>query len=134
MEIRLVGGLFLLYLGIKILLTPICEKSRAGKPDKSPWHACATSYVLTLANPITILSFIAIFAGLGLGTGNADYIQAILLVIGITLGSALWWLLLSGGVALILHHRITPNTMRTINWLSSIIILMFAWFSLKEVI
>lgn len=133
-EIRLIGGLFLLYLGIKILLTPSYEKSKTNKPDKSPWHACATTYLLTLTNPMTILSFIAIFAGLGLGTVNTDYMHAAFLVIGITLGSAIWWLLLSGGVALILQHRIAPHTMRTINWLSGLIMLAFGVFSLKEVI
>lgn len=129
--IRIIGGLFLLYLGIKILLTPPGNKS-AGMSDRSPWHACATTYLLTLTNPMTILSFVAIFAGLGLGATGTDYTHAVLLVIGITLGSAIWWLLLSGGVALILHHRITPTTMRAINGLSGIIMLAFGIFALKS--
>lgn len=131
--IRLIGGIFLLYLGIKILLTPAYEKSTHGKPDKSPWHAFATTYFLTLTNPMTILSFVALFAGLGLGT-NTDYHNAILLVIGITLGSAAWWLLLSGGVAYILHHRINPKTMRAINSLSGIIMLIFGSIALKSLV
>lgn len=132
--IRLIGGIFLLYLGVKMLLTPPREKTNNGKPDKSAWHAFATTYFLTLTNPITILSFVAIFAGLGLGSMGADYIHAVLLVIGITLGSAIWWLLLSGGVAFVLHHRITPTTMRAINWLSGIIILAFGIYALKGLV
>jgi threonine/homoserine/homoserine lactone efflux protein len=132
--VRLIGGVFLLYLGVKILLTPPRNKSASDKPDRSPWHACATTYLLTLTNPMTILSFVAIFAGLGLGSTGTDFTHAVLLVIGITLGSAIWWLLLSGGVALILHHRITSNTMRTINWLSGIIILAFGIFALKGLV
>ena len=62
--IRLIGGLFLLYLGIKLFLTKPREKSD-GHSDKSPWHALGTTYLLTLTNPATILSFVAVFAGLG---------------------------------------------------------------------
>lgn len=132
--VRLIGGVFLLYLGIKILLTQPRNKSASNKPDRSPWHACATTYLLTLTNPMTILSFVAIFAGLGLGSAGTDYTHAVLLVIGITLGSAIWWLLLSGGVALILHHRITPKTMRAINWVSGLIMLVFGIYALKGLI
>lgn len=128
--IQTIGGIFLLYLGIKILFTPPRDKSTSGKPDRSPWHAFATTYFLTLTSPMTILAYIAIFAGLGLGSASTDYTSAIFLVIGITLGSAIWWLLLSGGVALILHHRITPKTMRGINWLSGFIMLAFGVFAL----
>lgn len=132
--VRLFGGLFLLYLGIKLLLTPPRDKFISGKPDRSPWHACATTYFLTLANPMTILSFVAILAGLGLGGTGSNYIHAVLLVIGITLGSAIWWLLLSGGVALILHHRITFKTMRIINWLSGLIMLVFGIYAMKGLV
>jgi len=129
--IRLIGGLFLIYLGIKILLTPPRERAAAGDSDRSPWHACATTFFLTLTNPMTILSFVAVFAGLGLGSTSTDYTHAVLLVAGITLGSACWWLLLSGGVAFILHHRVTPKTMQVINSISGIIMLAFGIFALR---
>lgn len=132
--IRIIGGIFLLYLGIKILLTSPRQKSATSKSDKSPWHACATTYFLTLTSPMTILAYVAIFAGLGLGVTSNDYLDAIFLVIGITLGSALWWLLLSGGVSLILHHRINLNNMRVINWISGITVLGFGVFALKGLI
>ena len=128
--IRLIGGLFLLYLGIKLFLTPPQERS-TGSNDRSLWHAFSTTYLLTITNPATILSFIAIFASLGLKTTSTDYLHAIILVIGITSGSAIWWLLLSGGVAFILHHRLSPAIMRGINRFSGIIILAFGLFALS---
>lgn len=128
--IRLVGGLFLLYLGVKLFLTPPQQRLE-GSEDKSGIHAFGTTYLLTLTNPATILSFIAIFAGLGLNTTSTDYIHAIILVLGITLGSAVWWLLLSCGVAFILHHRLSPAVMRRINKFSGMIILAFAVFALS---
>jgi threonine/homoserine/homoserine lactone efflux protein len=48
-----------------------------------------------LTNPMTILSFVAVFAGLGLGTGSATWSGALALVSGVVIGSAAWWLLLS---------------------------------------
>jgi arginine exporter protein ArgO len=79
---------------------------------------------------MTILSFAAVFAGLGLGTIHVNYMHALLFILGIILGSTAWWLLLSGCVAFILHHRITPMGMRAINWISGIIILAFSIIAL----
>lgn len=129
--IRIIGGIFLIYLGIKIMRKPVVLRSNSEKPDRSPWHACITTFFLTLTNPATILSFIAVFAGLGLGSAGTDYFHAIFLVLGIILGSAAWWLLLSSGIAFILHHRITPKTMRIINMISGMIMLVFGVFALK---
>ncbi|MHB1948192.1 MAG: LysE family translocator [Gammaproteobacteria bacterium] len=129
--IRIVGGVYLLYLGIKLFSAKPQESALIKNPDKSLWHAFATTYFLTLTNPATILSFVAIFAGLGLGTENSDVMSAIILVLGIILGSAAWWLLLSGGVAFILQQRMTQLTMRYINRMSGSIIMTFGIFSLK---
>lgn len=128
--IRLIGGLFLLYLGIKLFLAPSREKS-ANTSDHSSWHALSTTYLLTITNPVTILSFVAIFAGFGLSQTSSDYTQAIILVLGITLGSAMWWLLLSSGVAFILHHRLSPALMKNINRISGFIILSFGVYALS---
>lgn len=128
--IRLIGGIFLLYLGVKLFFT-FQEKSAGINADKSSWHALSTTYLLTLTNPTTILSFIAIFAGLGLGATSIDYTHAIILVLGITIGSAIWWLTLSGGIAFILHHRLNASVMRFINRLSGIIIFIFGVFALS---
>ncbi|HWS69107.1 MAG TPA: hypothetical protein VN325_40580 [Steroidobacteraceae bacterium] len=61
--------------------------------------AYLTAFFLTLTNPMTTLSFMAVFAGFGLGS-SPDYPAAGVLVAGVFMGSALWWLLLSGGVGL----------------------------------
>lgn len=127
--IRLIGGLFLIYLGVKLFFKPL-PKRVVGQSDRSAWRACTTTFFLTLANPATILSFIAIFAGLGVGAENANYIQAMMLVLGITLGSAFWWLFLSGGVAFILHRKLGDSIMREVNWISGVVILAFGVFAL----
>lgn len=126
--IQIIGGLFLIYLGIKLFITKPCDQS-IDNGDRSSWHALGTTYLLTIANPATILSFVAVFAGLGLGTTHPDVLHALMLVIGITVGSAIWWLFLSGFVAMILHHRLNASMMQWINRLSGIIILSFGVFS-----
>jgi threonine/homoserine/homoserine lactone efflux protein len=128
--IRIIGGSFLLYMGIKLILSLPQKQSNKYKPDRSPLHACGTTFLLTLTNPATILSFIAIFAGLGLGTINPDYAQAIILVLGITLGSAFWWILLSGGVAFILRRKVNSLLLRIIQRLSGTTIIAFGIFAL----
>ena len=94
--------------------------------------AYTTTFFLTLTNPLTILSFAAIFAGLGLATAGADYLAAWILVLGVFTGSALWWLLLSSGVSLF-RSRFSPQSMRWVNRISGSVITFFgllAWVSL----
>jgi putative LysE/RhtB family amino acid efflux pump len=57
------------------------------------------TFLLTMANPTTILTFAAIFAGFGLAAVG-DGMSAAIVVAGVFLGSLGWWFLLSGGVAL----------------------------------
>ena len=95
--LRLFGGLFLCYLGIKTLLSrPAEQEAKAG--GTGLLGSYASTFLLTVTNPMTILSFAAIFAGLGLANTSGSYASAVILVLGVFLGSATWWLLLSGGV------------------------------------
>ena len=129
---RLVGGTFLLYLGIKTFLT---------KPEEGPelaiHHGLVSAYsstlLLTLTNPMTILSFAAIFAGLGLVNTAPNYTSAGLTVMGVFLGSSCWWLFLSSGIA-ILRSRFKPSGMRWINRISGLIITAFGVFALTGIL
>lgn len=132
--IRLVGGLFLVYLGIKLILSKPKAQQAKNNSEKSLWYSYATTVFLTITNPMTILSFMAIFAGLGLGSQHNDYLHALLLVVGIFIGSLLWWFLLSGGVAYVLHHRIKQESMKIINWISGGILLVFGLWAVKIVL
>src|SRR3954471_5491871 len=99
--LRTFGGAFLLALGVKFLLECPAERGVAPARGSRLLSAFASTFLLTLTNPTTILSFAAIFAGLGTGTETEEYLSAALLVLGVFLGSALWWLLLGGGVGLL---------------------------------
>jgi threonine/homoserine/homoserine lactone efflux protein len=80
----------------------------------------ASTCALTLANPSTIISFAAIFAGLGL-TGGTGLTSALLMVAGVFLGSATWWLILSSGVGL-LRGVMTPERLLWVNRASGVLI------------
>jgi threonine/homoserine/homoserine lactone efflux protein len=129
--LRLVGGLFLCYLGVKIFLALPAEES-VSATGTALAGAYASTFALTLTNPMTILSFAAIFAGLGLVYGTADYVSAGLMVLGVFFGSALWWLFLSGAVG-VLRGRITPRGLRWINRVSGLIVLGFGVLALMTV-
>ncbi|HXP30284.1 MAG TPA: LysE family transporter [Stellaceae bacterium] len=95
------GGVFLLYLGINALL-------RHQVPEAEPLGgeallgAYASTFALTITNPITILAFAAIFAQLGVAEG-ATLADIGALVLGVFLGSLLWWLGISFGFASVRH-------------------------------
>jgi len=125
---RLVGGLFLCYLGLKTLLTKPAEQA-ASATGKGLAGAYASTFILTLTNPMTILSFAAVFAGLGVGSEGRDYVSAGVMVLGVFIGSALWWLALSGGVSLF-QARVTPRGLAWINRLAGIIVLGFGVLAL----
>ena len=127
--IRGVGGAFLIYLGIKSLLSPPAKRAASPLKAGSFVGAYVSTLLLTLTNPTTILSFAAIFAGLGVGSDHNDTMTALLVVTGVFLGSALWWLILTGAVHL-LRDRFTSLWLLWINRLSGAVITLFGLFAL----
>ncbi len=130
--LRLVGGVFLCFLGLKTLLKKPAEQA-AGRDDKGLVGAFASTFFLTLTNPITIISFVAIFAGLGLAGASGSYLSASVLVLGVFLGSALWWLLLCSGVGTF-RNKFNPSGLRWINRISGAVITGFGLLALTSVI
>jgi threonine/homoserine/homoserine lactone efflux protein len=126
--LELLGGLFLCWLGIRTFFSR--PATREGEVRAGGLHsAFLTTFFLTLTNPMTILSFVAVFAGLGLGA-SPDFIAASVLVAGVFVGSALWWMLLSSGVALF-QSRVRSSWMQTVNRLSGCVIFAFGVYSLS---
>ncbi|MBW2613340.1 MAG: LysE family transporter [Deltaproteobacteria bacterium] len=96
---RLIGGAFLVYLGVKAFMASPGRLNQAENNTRLI-SAYGSTFLLTLANPMTILSFAAIFAGLGLVNNNLNYGSAVLMVLGVFGGSAVWWLFLSSSASL----------------------------------
>jgi threonine/homoserine/homoserine lactone efflux protein len=128
--LRLAGGAFLIYLGVRMLLSQPAKQAAAAKGNGLV-GAYGSTFLLTLTNPMTILSFAGIMAGLGVGSARGDYVFAAVLVLGVFLGSALWWLLLSGAVGLF-RDRFGARALVWVNRLSGVIIVAFGLLALAS--
>jgi threonine/homoserine/homoserine lactone efflux protein len=130
--LRLIGGVFLCYLGLKTFWVAPTRQT-ASLHGRGLVSAYVSTFFLTLTNPITILSFAAIFAGLGVGSTSRNYFSAGILVLGVFMGSAFWWLILSRGVAL-LGERFSLQRLRWINRISGLMIVAFGLLALLGLI
>jgi threonine/homoserine/homoserine lactone efflux protein len=119
--IRVIGACFLFYLAARTFFAQPKESSSERAFGNSLWKAYASTVFLTLTNPMTILSFMAVFAGFGIVSAERAYLKSALLVAGVFLGSSLWWLILSGAVGLF-KARLTPGHLLWINRISGALI------------
>ena len=132
--LRVLGGAFLLILGLRILIRgPAHEAGQPAWSAPRPVLAFASCFLLTLTNPITILAFVAVFAGLGMVESTTNIATGAVLVLGVFLGSAFWWLALSGLVAL-LRGRVTPRILVWVNRISGAILTGFGLGALLVVL
>lgn len=131
--VRLAGGLFLLYLGIRIFRThPASQAAQA--VSGSLGRDYFSTLVLTLTNPMTILIFAGVFTGAGLATFSAGSQSCPLaLVVGVSLGSLLWASSLVT-VAALFRARFTPRAMLWVNRISGAVIILFAVSTLRGLI
>ncbi len=108
------GCAYLLWLAWRIFKAPVAAVDTAATRAPSLWAAWAGTLLLTLSNPSTVLSFLAIFGTLAGQTGPvADALSPLWLVAGVLTGSALWWLLLSAAVSR-LRHRVGVHFQRRV--------------------
>ncbi len=121
--IRIIGGLFLCYLGMKIILTATTPTIITDN-NRSLMREFTSAIILTLTNPMTILTFITVFASLGIGSTDSGYGHASMVVLGIFIGSFIWWITLSA-ICAIMSHKIKIKTMTWINRISGLIIVAF---------
>jgi threonine/homoserine/homoserine lactone efflux protein len=122
----------LCYLALKTYFSKPAESAAITK-KQGLFGAYISTFFLTLTNPATILSFAAVFAGLGLGQTQGDYLQASWLVLGVFLGSAIWWLMLSEGVGFF-RDKFDREKLIWVNRLSGLIIGFFGVLALASLI
>jgi threonine/homoserine/homoserine lactone efflux protein len=124
---HLIGGGLLCIIGVKTFLSKPTER---GEPigEDSLWHAYLSTFFLTLTNPMTILFFVAVFAGLGVVSASDHYISAGVMVSGVFMGSAMWWLVLSGFTG-ILRGLFNVKRLQWLNRFSGLIIIGFGLFA-----
>lgn len=131
--IKSAGGIFLIYLGWKTLTKIPPKQLVLTDTQKSSLHAYLTSFFLTMTNPLTIISFMAVFAGLGIGSTSKNYLDASLLIFGIVIGSLLGqsYIII---LALLLKNKIKRFGLYWINFISGLIIICFGLYALYGLI
>src|ERR1700757_1013367 len=121
--LRGAGGCLLLLIGGRSLLAKSQPKlASPPDPESLPWYYAST-FALTLTNPVTILAFLAIFAAVGLSGAEATLGRAAILVLGIWVCSLVWWLALSFSVGLLVRS-FEPRHLAWINRGSGVILLV----------
>ncbi len=118
----IVGGAIIVLIGLRIMRSrPAVVARDVARPGLL--GAFATIYGLTMTNPLTILIFAAVFAGLGFASG-ASYVDAAVITASVGLGSVLWWVVLTGAVAWA-RERVSPRALLWVNRVSGAALVVF---------
>jgi len=120
------GGALLLWLAWRSWSAVPAEHAAEVHAAPGLGSSFAATFVLTLSNPATILSFIAIFGAMG--ARQSGPVAPLPMVLGVLLGSALWWLVLSAAVARLRHHV----DVRARRWVGRVSALLLAAFALWQ--
>jgi putative LysE/RhtB family amino acid efflux pump len=123
--IKIIGGVFLFYLAYK----EIKSSGFSGKvlvKSKTGLKLVFEMFFLTLTNPMTILSFVGIFASIS--GGPATPLASLMMVLGIFLGSMSWWLVL-GSIVVKIKHKLPDTWLHRIQYLSAFILAGFGAFA-----
>ena len=120
--LALAGGAFLLGLAWRTWHSAPAKRAATPAAGRGLAHSFAGTFALTLSNPATVLSFVAVFGTLG---ARLQVTSPWVMVAGVLLGSALWWLLLSVGVARV-RTRFDARAMAWVNRVSALLLAGFA--------
>ncbi len=126
----LLGGIYLVWFGIATMRQPFPQRA-AGEGRRRGLRTFVTTFLLTLANPPTIMSFAAMFAGLGLAEARAGTGSASAVVAGVALGSAGWWLLLTFAVDR-MRERLNGPVFAWVNRISGAALTAFGLWALLQ--
>lgn len=121
---RWFGGIFVLYLGLRTFFYSPKEKNLSVS-HKTLLSDFVSTFILTMINPMTILSYMAIFVGSGCFEVADNFRNGTFILTGIFFGAAFWWLLLSGGVGFF-RNKVSLPWMKRINYLAGSIIVLFS--------
>ena len=120
--LRLAGGALLCIIGIRTFIAKPERRQHSVPKSAGRFAGMYTStFFLTLTNPMTIFSFAVVFAGFGLAGARGSLVSAGTLILGVFLGSGIWWLFLVG-VFSIFRMRLDRHELRWVNRIAGLII------------
>jgi threonine/homoserine/homoserine lactone efflux protein len=127
--LHLAGGAVLIVLGLRTAFASLPHLSQGSVRARAGWRPFVTTFGLTIVNPATILSFGAVVAAAGFGRGGSDLRGAAALVVGVFIGSTLWWCVLSAFASAV-RRAISPAVMRAIDVASGVALSAFGVWAL----
>lgn len=129
--LRLFGGALVIWLGWRSL-TPRAVAAGDVSSRRNLFGIAAATFALTITNPMTILFLAAVFASLGLGA-DSTVSGAAMVVIGVFIGSMLWWFLLNGSITLF-RHKLSPRFLYWVSYVSGGILIILGAASIVSAI
>jgi threonine/homoserine/homoserine lactone efflux protein len=130
-RLRLVGGGLLLFLGIRTFRAKR-KNPKIPVENKGLVRSYVTSFLLALTNPVTLFAFIAVFAAFGMGQ-KLDVISACILVLGVFIGSCLWFLTLGYAVTRF-RKNLDADGLIWVNRISGVLIMLSGVVALVSLI
>jgi threonine/homoserine/homoserine lactone efflux protein len=125
--VGLIGGLLMLFMGLRLWKSkpPVDVEMEKG----NLWHHFGSTILLTASNPGTIMFFIPAFAAFGIQTGTGNVGLSSIIVFGVFVGAAIWWLSLSYFVS-IWKHKIKLSNLSVLNRIASVLVMIFGVYIL----
>lgn len=121
---QIIGGLFLIYLGYKVFFTNPIKQLRQSNGGGSLIGDFLSTFLLTITNPMALLLFIGVFAGIGFLDKQFDYQSIVYIILGVIIGTSLWWYILATLISLF-RKKIRIRRLNWINKISGLVIFIF---------
>lgn len=115
-------GIYLIYVGYTTFLKKP-EISKKSLKRRDFLQILVATFLVTISNPMSILSFIVIFAGLGVHPEN--FFCGVSLIVGIFVGAMIWWIILSFIGDLLKNKLSSDKFIVIVNRVSSVFIAFF---------
>lgn len=126
--LRVIGGIILIGFGIHTFFSSPKETKETVPADASLFRDFGATFLLTLTNPTTVFSFLAVYTAFGLAASQETYSESVLLVAGVFIGALAWW----ASVILTVSHfrdRFDEKELVTVNRVSGVVVVVFGLFA-----
>lgn len=130
---QIIGGVFLLYLGYSVFVTNTIKQFRNQNGSSNLIGDFLSTFFLTITNPMALLLFFGVFAGIGFLQEKFDYSSIIYIILGVNIGTVLWWYTLSTLINLF-RSKIQLRRLNWINKISGLVIFIFGLVAIFSII
>lgn len=132
--LRIAAGIILFYLGFRIFFSNPGREMRkqARKKGRGLAGDFISLFLLTFSNPLTVFFFLGAFAAFGVVKGESSFLSILILTVGVFLGAAFWWSILTT-IVNIFRKKFRLKSIWWINKIAGIIVIGFAIFAIISI-